>query len=602
MTPEKSLDYYKRMFAEARDLTQEARKESQTDDDYRHGHQWSAEEKAELRKRKQPDSYYNYVRLSVNGTIGVLKQGATDPRAYGRNPQDEDSAEVATKVLRYIADENDFDSQRIEGADSYLVQGTVAAMVGVDENGRVKVDMGRWEEFFYDPRSRFADFRDARYMGFAKWMYADQVTALGAKANEVELALSGAFGALDDTFDDRPQDARGNWVDRKHRRLMVVEMYHREGKDWYRCLFYSGGVIEQGISEYVEKGRYGDRRVNPIVAQSCFVDRENNRYGIVRDMRPVQDGINKRESKLLHLLNNRQVQANNEIAMSADAELVREEASKPDGVIPPGWKPVSINDMAAGQFNLLSHDKEFISRLGPNPAVLAREGENSSGRNNLIRQQAGMTEQAVVFGGMEHWERRIYRAMWNRARQFWTAPDYIRITDDEGAPQFIGINQPKYGQPQVVLGPDGMPTIQPTVLGYENALAELDVDITLDTVPDTANLAQEQFLALTDLARSGVPIPPQILLEASSLPKKREIIEKLKAMDEQNAPLQQMQQQITQIMAQLEMQQKQADIKKTESETVENIVDAQAKAASTQINAFEVGSRIASQGMPAAGA
>jgi hypothetical protein len=101
-----------------------------------------------------------------------------------------------------------------------------------------------------------------------------------------------------------------------------------------------------------------------------------------------------------------------------------------------------------------------MERFAPNPAILGRQGENQSGRSNLIRQQAGMTEQAIIFGGIEEWELRVYRQMWNRARQFMTAPDFIRVTDDEGSPEFIGINQPpsmKGPDGEPVMGPDGQP-------------------------------------------------------------------------------------------------------------------------------------------------
>ncbi len=39
---------------------------------------------------------------------------------------------------------------------------------------------------------------------------------------------------------------------------------------------------------------------------SAYVDSENGRYGIVRDMISAQDAVNKRESKLLHQLTSRQ--------------------------------------------------------------------------------------------------------------------------------------------------------------------------------------------------------------------------------------------------------------------------------------------------------
>jgi hypothetical protein len=527
---------YKRMFAEARDLLAENRREQQIDDDYYHGYQLTRAERDVLQKRGQPDTVFNRYRRAINGTLGVLDDGATDPRAYGRNPGvDEDSADVVTKTLRFAADMNDFHELRLECAYDYLNPGVCAAVVEVDEDKRPKCTQVRWEEFFYDPRSRRRDFSDARYMGIARWMYADTVKGLYKdKATEIEDALSDSFsGSASETFEDRPKDALANWIDRTRRRLMVVEIYHNKGDGWYRCVFHAGGILDKGPSPYQNEKKKPD---NAIVAMSCYVDRENNRMGIGRDMRSPQDEFNKRRQKLLHQLNNRQVQAKDpQVALAFDADSVRAEAAKPDGVIPPGWEPTSQSDLASGQFNLLQMAEAEMDRQGPNPAILGRQAQDASGRAQQIRQNAGMTEDAIVYNGLHNWEIRMYRAMWNRCKQFWTAPDYVRITEDEQAPQFIGINQPMMGPPQVVMGQDGMPTIQPMILGYKNALAELDVDIELDVAPDTATLAQEQFQTLTELAKMYGPqeVPFDDMLELSDMPNKRKLIEKRKARKEE---------------------------------------------------------------------
>jgi hypothetical protein len=163
------------MFAEARDMLADNRTEQQIDDDYYHGYQLTSEERATLKKRKQPETVFNRYRKSINGTLGVLDDGASDPRAYGRNPGvDEDAADVVSKTLRFVADLNDFHELRLECAYDYLVPGTCAAIVEVDENNRPTAQQIRWEEHFHDPRSRKKDFSDARYQGVAKWMYADQ--------------------------------------------------------------------------------------------------------------------------------------------------------------------------------------------------------------------------------------------------------------------------------------------------------------------------------------------------------------------------------------------------------------------------------------------
>jgi hypothetical protein len=594
-----TLEQYKKMFAEARDLLAENRREQQIDDDYYHGYQLTREERETLQKRGQPDTVFNRYRRAINGTLGVLEDGETDPRAYGRNPGvDEDSADVVSKTLRYAADINDFHELRLECAYDYLVPGVCAAIVTADEQRRPKAEQIRWEEFFYDPRSRRKDFSDARYMGIAKWIYADTLKGLfDGKDTDIETALSDSFTmGADETFEDRPRNSVAQWIDRKNRRLMVVELYHRDQAGWNRCVFYAGGILDAGPSPYEnEKGKPD----NAIVAMSCYVDRENNRMGIGRDMRSPQDEFNKRRQKLLHMLNNRQVQASDpQVALAFDADMVRAEAGKPDGVIPPGWQPTSQTDLASGQFNLLSLAESEMDRQGPNPAILGRQAESSSGRAQQVRQQAGMTEDAIVYRGLHNWEIRMYRAMWCRCRQYWTAPDYIRITDDDGSPQFVGINQPVMGQPQVMMGPDGMPTIQPQVLGYKNALAELDVDIELDIVPDTATLQQEQFNTLAELAKMYGPqeVPFDDMLELSDIPDKRKIIEKRKARQEEAGQQGQIGQQIQMAGARQEIREKaaSADLKeaqreKTQAETVKTVVETHNEAIRPHVEAVRDG-------------
>jgi hypothetical protein len=194
---------------------------------------------------------------------------------------------------------------------------------------------------------------------------------------------------------------------------------------------------------------------------------------------------------------------------------------------------------------LLAEAKGEIERIGPNPAILGRQGENASGRANLVRQQAGLTELAHLFGNLEDWDYRVQRQCWLRVRQFWTAPKFIRVTDDENAVRFVQINKPIYGEPAPVLDEaTGMPkydpytrqiVMAPQLLGYENAVAEMGVDIIIDSTPDTANLQQEQFALLVDLAKTGAlgPNPGPMLLRASSLPKKREIIEQVEQQQKQ---------------------------------------------------------------------
>lgn len=576
VTEEKKADLarLKKMFEEARDLTQTARLEGATDIDYYDGKQWTADERAALQKRGQPDIVINRTKPAVNGILGVVERGKSEPRAFPRTPKDEDSADVATDALRYIADHNRFDQLKIRAFKDMLVAGTMAAQITVDQDRKVIVEQIRWEEFFYDPRSRREDFADARYLGIAKWMYADDVAALYPEArDEVEATVEGGrLGPIDQSFADRPSDAATAWIDKRRRRLMIVELYYREG-GWKKACFHSGGTLWEGDSPYQDdKGR----PACPIEACSAYVDRENNRYGAVRDMRGPQDEVNKRRSKALHYVNTRQVQEASPGAGMGEVDDVRREAAKPDGVIPSGWLVIPQTDQVSGQLQLLQEAKGEIERLGPNPAILGREGTNASGRALLARQQSGLIELAILFGHLEDWELRVYRQCWARVRQYWTEPQFIRVTDDEGAPKFVMLNEPQMGPPQVIMGQDGMPTLQPTVLGYKNAVAELDVDIILDSTPDTANVQQEQFQDLLQLVGSNPAyaqsVPFEMLLELSTVPHKRDLLDKLKTYREQAQQMQMQQMQMQAAGAQAKVQETQASAKLKEAQATSEML------------------------------
>jgi hypothetical protein len=589
----RTLDSLKRDFDDARFVTQEARRQSDIDRDYYDGHQLTDGEKRVLRKRRQPEIIINRVRRGIDGILGVLEQGKADPRAYMRNPPDPqtggtqpyqtaagvprpgqqvmggnggppldapDAADVATMTLRFIADTNHFGPLKMDVAENFMVEGTGACIVEAVGDD-VTVTQIRWEEFFYDPRSRRPDFADARYMGVAKWMYADALAGIYPEfAQQITDTASaegaGGIGIFDQSWQDRPNNIYP-WVDTKQKRLMVVEMYYLEAGQWWRCVFIVNQILEQDVSAYQDdKGR----TICPIEAQSAYVDRENRRYGPVRDMRGPQDGLNMSHSKRLHAANLRQVQPIDINSAPVNVDEVRKEAARPDGVIPPGWKIADNNPAVASAVEGMQEFKAELERLGPNPAILGRQGADASGRAVLARQQAGMTELARVLGRLNDWELRVYKQMWARARQFWSAPKWIRVTDEDGAPQYVRVNEPT-GQMEMQRDPaTGQAVPTPKV---NNHIAKMDVDIIIDTVPDTATLQQEIFQDILQLARvNPQAYPPEVILEFAPIANKCKVKDAIEAAQAKAAQNNQGPQQMAMAKAQAELEELKSIINK----------------------------------------
>jgi hypothetical protein len=574
----------KKMFDDSREATQEARTQATIDRDYYDGHQLTDYQRQVLRARKQPDVVFNRVRGGVNGILGVILQGKTDPRAFMRNPPDKpqqqpgqppaqqpdaDAGDIATMVLRFIADTNDFTSIRRSVAENILIEGVGAAIFEVDQANENNVTASpiRAEEFFYDPRSRRADFLDARYMGVGKWMYADILAAMYPEQAKLISDFSGSgkdasgvgSSAYDGSWEDRPENV-SPWIDSKQHRLMVVEMYYIQDAEWHRCVFYAGSVLESSPSPYKDDK---DQAICPIIAQSAYVDRENRRYGVVRDMRGPQDEINMRRSKALHEINSRQIQQVDPNAPPIDAETARKEASRPDGILPPGYNAILRQDVIANNITLLQEAKGEIERFGPSPAILGRQGADASGRAQQIRQQAGITELLPVLSNIENWEERCHKMAYGIARQYWNDPKIIRVTDELDAPRYIRINE-IVGQQPVIDPQTGQQVMQPV---YENHIAKMDVDIVVDTVRDTATLQQEVFDGIIQLVPIYGPqeFPLSLVLEMSPLPKRAELIKKLQELKAEQA-----QAMMQNPAAQIEMAEAKAGIAKTMSDVDKN--------------------------------
>jgi hypothetical protein len=565
------LGKLRRMVENSTDMTSEAREASERDRDYYDGYQWTATERATLEKRKQPVITINRIKRKIDAMIGIEQRGRVDPRAFPREPGDEDAADLATKALVFVEETERVDEKRSSAFENLLIEGYggVEICAEPDKYGWTpKVKRLRWEELFFDPHSREKDFSDASYMGVLKWMSLDAATAFARKFSdkspeELEDILDWTESTdAGETHDDRPRNEGSFvWADKKQKRVRVAQMYYKNGDVWHLAVFTGKGELYNAESPYTD---VDGKPENAIILMSAYVDRENRRYGLVRDMIPQQDEINKRRSKLLHSLNVRQTMG---AKGAVDVAKVKRELSMPDGHVEwdtayqeGGQAPFQLipqTDQIQGQFALLQEAKAEIDMLGPNASLLGQLEGQQSGRAIMAQQQAGLAELAPIYDSLRDWTERVYRALWARIKQFWDAPRWIRITEVNEAPQFIGINVPQ----MTMMGPQ-----------IVNSVAELDVDIIVDQAPDYATLRAEQFEKLAEMAAQGYPIPPEAIIEASDLRNKKKLLEGIKASQEAQ---QQQQMQMMQMQMQLEGQKAQGTFAKDMSAAEKNVADAE---------------------------
>ncbi|MCB5205016.1 hypothetical protein LH464_21350 [Neorhizobium sp. T786] len=480
-------------------------KEQQEARRYYHGAQLTDEQIKKLRQRRQPPVIYNRIGRKINAVVGLLERQRQDPRGFPRTPKHEEGAEIATAVLRFVCDEQEWPTKSSVSG----MNGAVDGLAGVEitlVQGRDGVDVGLQDvdpsSFFYDPRSLKWDFSDARYMGVGKWSDIDAAIEMFPDS---EQALRESLQSGSDLTSNPDTDNKWISTGDKGTRVRIIDHWFIKGGNWHYCIYTGAVTLAEGISPFKdEKGR----TICKYIMYSANIDHEGDRYGFVRNMRSSQDEINQRRSKGLHVLNSRRMIIQK--GTGEDTEKLRREAARPDGVIEyVGDNPPSFDDGAKGQelqgqLAFLEDAKNEIENYGFNPALIGQGVDKMSGRAMQIQQQAGIAELGPYLLAFRGWKLRVYRALWNAVQEFWTGEKWIRVTDDEGLAQFFAVNQ---------LAVDPM-TGQPTLV---NALGALDVDIIIDEGPDTINMQQDAYDTLSIMATKGQNVPPQLLIELSPL-------------------------------------------------------------------------------------
>jgi hypothetical protein len=198
--------------------------------------------------------------------------------------------------------------------------------------------------------------------------------------------------------------------------------------------------------------------------------------------------------------------------------------------------------MAQGQMALLTHAVQEMQLSGPNAAMSGTDPRELSGRAILAQQAGGATQNEPLADGLRMWARQVYEMCWMAAREYWSAGKWVRVTDDLQNTRWVGINRRVTVQDELAQMPPqqramamqqmqlvpGDPRLQ-QVIRIENDITDLDVDITVAEGQDVPTMQAENFQTLVQLAsvQPGL-IPGEVLVAASSLRNKDDLLQMMK--------------------------------------------------------------------------
>jgi hypothetical protein len=517
-----------------------ARKEAVIDHKYREGEQWTAEELGVLRNRRQPPTVNNQVSVTINRLVGGFVTRNTKTVFRARNPSGEDTAGVLNDLFRHIKQSNRLEfeerDQFRDGATSGF--GALKAEVIFDELFQPHIVLRRISSFecFPDPWSRAYDWNeDALFIAHAKYMDFPEAAALHpahreellqmASGDSFEGLLGGVEGFRNTNYLDLDSDGRPRririvelWKKRKEREELLV-VYGPDGlpqvfqptaldSSARRAIAAAGHRVQEisRVKVTMHQAQFAggvllEHKVDPHSSPlfpfvPFWVDRRENGepFSMIRIARPLQDVVNKRESKAMHLINTNR--ATYEQGAIEDKTILAEEMAKADGQI----------EVARGYFerfrldnNLQLADSQFAMHqqaqvdfrrvTGVNPESLGEKSEVRSGVGIARKQAASEAIMSPVYDEYRRTREITARLVLHLIRAYYTTEKTFLVTDE--------LNNRK----PVHLGPQNLSALKTEL--YDTAIEE---------APDQTTRQQEQLQILGDLITRIPANDPRTLL------------------------------------------------------------------------------------------
>jgi hypothetical protein len=488
--------------------------------EYKEGKQWSADELSTLNDRGQPDTVNNQIAVTVNKLVGDFVDQKFRIGFRGRNSMVDDTvANTLSDIFLYVRQSNDLEYEEKDMAEDGFTcgMGVLEVFVTFDDmfQPEIKVRSEDALVVFPDPDSKRYDWnQDAKFVCRAKWFDLDEAKELYPKAKgqlEGLVTEASAFAASGQLADVEGFKAE-NYVDQNRRRVRIIEVEYKKYKREVITLFANGSSLrkEQVTKEMLaqadaENTAYEDiERVRPIICRGVFAadilldHKETKRkffslipywvyrkksgepYSLITLALSMQDAINKRESKALHLLNTNQIIG--ETNSIGDKETVASELAKPDGVVelPNGAlqnKSVLFrNNIELSQAQFAMHEKaqlDFYRITSVDPRTYTSTGELRSGAGVKAKFQEAAKPLVPIFDNLKRTRKIASHVILDYIQNYWTGEKTFLVTDDAKKAREVTIDAP-----------------------LMQKLKTSQYDVVVDDFVDTATLQQEQAALL----------------------------------------------------------------------------------------------------------
>lgn len=431
-----------------------------------HNRQYTEAQISALRERGQPVETFNVIKLFARTLVGYYETVVNIVQVSPTQTRDIPLASLLNDIVGQVFEQNNFKSEGNDIKLDGMLSGLMVSYVDVvdtnqyDQFGRnirkVTIHYVPSHEIVLDPGSRLADYSDGAYIHRFRWLSEEQVTALFGKEKTEKLSSYENHLNIPEADFTFANTTEFTGIYRQHKNFLIVHSVLRDddGVSW--SVYWSGEEELQKVElTYKEV-------VSPYRVQKLYTSIKTEYYGIFREVLETQKAINQAILKIQLSVNTHKIFVTD--AAVADVRKFASAISRVTSVIPVlDLGGIQIEDMTAevaNQYDIVNAGFDRIQKiLGINDSFLGQAFAADSGRKVRLQQGATAMSLGYITSRIDNFYRLLGTDVVNLIKQFYTAEQAVRITDEITGERWIEINKPM----QMLTGDIDPATGQPNV-------------------------------------------------------------------------------------------------------------------------------------------
>ncbi len=581
------VEMTKALYKAAKDLEKTSRKNSTEAFEFYEGKQWDDADRRELEAKDRACLTINEIEPKIDVLTGYQRQNRYDITYLPVEGGDAVAADMMSFVAKNILEQNNFDHEESEAFEDQVIGGRGILTAYIDftrtVRGEIRAESFPWDGVYYGPHRR-KDMEDCEYQVKAFWYSLQKLRELYPDHEEeftpdkmkdfvekdtAELQIPGKNYDNPDAEADGSMTPKNEYVDEVKKEYLVIELQKKR--------FRRVPVAINAVDDYIFDGQFIDtkdvKKIKTIpgfdviykvacemeifkVAKDILLEEDysdddtfdtmpvygkkkgDKWWGKVEPVKDAQRNINKRHSSMVDIVN--KMAAYGWFYTGETFPDVNEEQKFKRNSAKPGFtqKIRSFNDrpqqVEGTKFPAELAQLEEMSSMkireimNVNQEMMGVGPQSQSGVAIAEKRRQGLIGNEFLFDNLSLARRMLGRRLFRLIQKVYTPERVMNLINDQK-----NKGGKKVGQQPVEIY---------TEEKIEEILNDLDAskyDVVVSESAHSPSKRIANFLVWSDMAKQGVPIPPEMLIEMSDLPEKDRIIAKMEEQKQQAMDLEQ---------------------------------------------------------------